>query len=432
MVKRLCCFLFVFAVALAGEGGLPGVFLNYGAAPRSLGMGKAFTGVADDAQAVYFNPAGLFQMNTHEVLVAHSQLYGARMEYLAYALPTREFGTFGMSILNYGSEGIDSRTPENRYYGPMVFAENAYMVSYAYNPFHFLGVGGTFKLITKNLAEYGDVAVGADVGVLARAPRIFSFGFTVQNVIEPVLTLHTLSDRYPRTFRLGAAARLLQERVTFTVDLVSPLLRLRDSVAPRNPINKWKLDLTPRGGVEFELVPGVLVHRVGIDPNEISLGLGVHRFWGKMGLGVDYALLLHHQSGYQLAPTHKLGIFIDFAGFRVWVDAEPKLFTPKPDDKQNVLWMDIRTISRAPVKRWQLLIKNSFGEVVRSYSGWDAPPPRVWWDGLDDAGRLVSDGRYYYDIVVVDQRNSSLNFSGLLTTVMTRGPQGKIEIRPGE
>lgn len=393
-------------------------------------MGKAFTAVADDAQAVYFNPAGLFQLNTHEVLLAHSQLYGARMEYIAYVLPTREFGSFGVSMLNFGAEGLDSRSPENWQYQPALFAENSYQVAYAYNPFYFLGIGGTVKLVSKNLAQYVDVGLGADAGILVRDIGPFSFGLTVQNLIEPVLTLHTLSERYPRTLRVGAAVRLLADRAIISVDAAAPMVRALDSFG--NPSRKFKLDLQPHGGVEFALIPGVLVQRTGFDANEVSFGLGIHKAWGKMSLGVDYAFLLHHRSSFRLAPTHKLGVFVDFGGFRVWIDAQPRLFTPTPGDKQNVLWMDVRTIARRPVKRWQVLIKNSFGEVVRSYSGWDAPPPRLVWDGLDDAGRLVSDGRYYYDIVVIDQRNSALNFSGFLTTVLTRGPSGRIEIGPGE
>ncbi len=438
MVKKQGCLLFILGGIIFGaawlsgfEGGLPGSFLNYGAAPRSLGMGKAFTGVADDAQAVYFNPGGLFQLNAQEVLLAHSQLYGARMEYIAYTVPTREWGTVGVSLLNYGAEGLNSRTPENWQYQPTLFAENAYLVAYGYNPFDFLGMGGTLKLITKNVAQFTGVGVGADIGLLVKAGRIFRFGVVAQNLIEPVLTLNTLPERYHRTVKIGAAARLLNGRLTVTAEAGMPVLPVIDQET-FNPVNRWKLDLTPRGGVEFALVPDVLIQRVGIDPNEISLGLGIHKSWGKMGIGVDYAFLLHHQSSFRLDPTHKLGVFVNFSGFRVWIDAQPKIFTPTPEDKNNVLWMDVRTIARAPVKRWQILIKNSFGEVVRSYSGWEAPPPRLWWDGLDDVGRLVSDGKYYYDIVVVDQRNQSLNFSGSLTTIVTRGPQGKIEIKPGE
>ena len=123
---------------------------------------------------------------------------------------------------------------------------------------------------------------------------------------------------------------------------------------------------------------------------------------------------------------------MSFAGFRVWVDATPSRFSPTAEDKENVLWMDVRLMTRAAIKRWQLLIKNSFGEVVRSYSGWETPPLRMTWDGLDDAGRLVSDGKYYYEIITVDQRNSTLQYSGTLTEIRTRGPQGRIEIRPGQ
>ncbi len=428
-------------VLFSGEGGLPGAFLEYGPAPRSLGIGKAFVAVADDAQAIYFNPAGLFQLNTHEVLVAHAQLYGARLEHIAYVLPTREFGSFGIGILNFGAEGLDSRTPWNQQYQPAVFSENAYQVAYAYNPSYFLGLGGTLKLITKNLAHFTGVGIGADAGVLIKFQGPFSLGFTVQNLIRPVVTLHNLSDHYPRTYRLGTAVRLIGNRALITAEVIGKILPeyaveyrevSGESIPVYNPTGKWKLDHSFHGGVEFAIIPDVLIHRAGVDGNEISFGLGLRRIWGRMAVGVDYAFLLHYRSSFRLSPTHKIGINLNFGGFRVWIDAQPKLFTPTPEDKNNLLWMDINLVARRPIKRWQVLIKNAFGEVMRSYSGWGAPPQRLLWDGLDDAGRLVSDGKYYYEIVVLDQRNSSLNFRGFLVTVLTRGPQGKIEIRPGQ
>ncbi len=419
-VLLVAAWLAACSVAL-GEGGAPGDFLNYAIAPRSLGMGKAFTAIADDVQACYFNPAGLFQLNAQEVMLGHSQLYGARLEYVGFALPTRDAGTFAVSLINFGSEGIDSRSPENHRYETYFFAENAFIAAYAYSPWQFLGFGGNLKLITKNVSLYSGVGVGADVSALVKLPRPFSFGLALQNLIQPVLTLGNIPEYYPRNLRAGAAVRLLDDRVRVAADLVVTDLS-----------NSSRRSVLPHGGIEFEVLPDMLIPRIGVDANEISLGLGVHQAWGKMAMGADYAFLLHHQSGYTLAPTHKIGVFLTFAGYRVWIDAQPALFRPTPENKQNVLWMDVRLMARANVKRWQVRVKNQYGEVVRSFSGWDDPQPRMTWDGLDDAGRLVSDGRYYYEIVVVDERNRPLRFSGSLTEVRTSGPTGKLEIRPEE
>lgn len=428
--RLLLLLILPLASVSAWEGGLPGAFLNYGNAPRSLALGKAFTGVADDPQAGYFNPGGLFQLNANEVIAAHSQLYGARMEYIGYALPTRELGTFAISILNHGAEGLDSRTPDNQRYKSFAAAENAFLASYCYNPWHFLGFGVTAKLITQNIAQYSDVGFGIDAGVLARNLGPVSLGLAAHNILQPTLSLGSIPDVYPRLLRAGVGIRLLDERVLVAADVTSPLVWDVDETG--NPARNYTPRFTPHAGVEFDLVRGALIQRVGFDQNEISLGLGLHHHWGQMGIGADYAFLLHHGSNYRLAPTHKVGVFVSFGGFRVWVEAHPRVFSPTPEQQQNVLWMDVKLTSRSPAKRWQLLIKNDLGEVVRSFSGWDAPPVRLSWDGLDDSGRLASDGRYSYEIIVVDQRNSALEFTGSLTQVRTRGPEGRIEIRPGE
>lgn len=57
------------------DGGQPGAFLSYGAGARSLGMGKTFVGVADDASATYWNPAGLAQLKQNELTALHASLY---------------------------------------------------------------------------------------------------------------------------------------------------------------------------------------------------------------------------------------------------------------------------------------------------------------------------------------------------------------------
>jgi len=90
--------------------------------------------------------------------------------------------------------------------------------------------------------------------------------------------------------------------------------------------------------------------------------------------------------------------------------------------------MDVKTMSRRTIKRWQILIKNSLGEVVRTFGTWEQPPLRLDWDGFDDAGRLVADGNYDYEIILVDERNETMQHTGFLTRIRTKGPTGKIEI----
>ncbi|HRU38780.1 MAG TPA: hypothetical protein P5511_02795, partial [Candidatus Goldiibacteriota bacterium] len=39
----------------------------FGSGARAIGMGEAFTAIADDATAIYYNPAGLAQLDHNEV-----------------------------------------------------------------------------------------------------------------------------------------------------------------------------------------------------------------------------------------------------------------------------------------------------------------------------------------------------------------------------
>ena len=404
-------------------GGSAGNFLVYGASPRTLAMGKAFCGLADDVEAAYFNPAGLVQLNSQNAKAAHSELYGARMEYLAYGYPTRNAGSFGVTVLNLGSEGIDSRDVYNDVYQPVTYEENAYLFSYGYSLWQWLGVGANLKVISEDLAEYAGVGFGADAGLIFLGPGPLQFGIFDENLVAPTVTLNTRPDNFPQTLRLGAAARFLDGRVAVAADVVK-----NSSVSDYASFTDVYSGLQPHFGLEFQLVPDVFMQRIGLDQNDISLGAGLQKSWSSWSLRVDYAFLLHQQSQYVLSPTHKLGLNVEFAGYRTWVVGSPRVFSPTPEDKNNLLWMDVKVLSRAKIKRWQILIKNDLGEVVRSFSGWDNPPVRMAWDGLDDAGRLVSDGKYAYDVVLVDTHNQSLEHGGGLTTIKTRGPQGKIEV----
>ena len=56
------------AMSSARAGGEPGEFLQWGAGARSLGMGRAFLAVSDDASATYWNPAAMVQLERKELM----------------------------------------------------------------------------------------------------------------------------------------------------------------------------------------------------------------------------------------------------------------------------------------------------------------------------------------------------------------------------
>ena len=60
--------------AFAESAGQAGAYLKMGVGARALGMGSAFTAVADDSTASFWNPAGLAKMKKPEASFMHANL----------------------------------------------------------------------------------------------------------------------------------------------------------------------------------------------------------------------------------------------------------------------------------------------------------------------------------------------------------------------
>ena len=110
--KKLKYILYVFTFisflffaqsnAEEGEAGTESNFkLGFGA--RALGLGNAFTALADDPTAVFWNPAGLEYIYQQSATLFHTSLWeGTNYDFIGYAYPTINFGTFGIGIGRIG------------------------------------------------------------------------------------------------------------------------------------------------------------------------------------------------------------------------------------------------------------------------------------------------------------------------------------------
>lgn len=95
-----------------------GAFLKIGVGAKAVGLGEAFTAVADDATALFWNPAGLANLPRREAHFSHtSWIADIDYEYLAYAMPLDYLG--GISVgLHVGTLRTDMmETTEYEPYG---------------------------------------------------------------------------------------------------------------------------------------------------------------------------------------------------------------------------------------------------------------------------------------------------------------------------
>ncbi|MBI4667847.1 MAG: UPF0164 family protein [Elusimicrobia bacterium] len=92
-------------------GEVGGQALKLATDSRPIGQGEAFCAVANDASAIYWNPAGLAQLERPEVSLTHmNRLIDIRYFNLSYAQPLKKYGALGFGL--FGLYASDTRRDE--------------------------------------------------------------------------------------------------------------------------------------------------------------------------------------------------------------------------------------------------------------------------------------------------------------------------------
>ena len=89
-----------------------GNFLRFGVGARPLAMGNSFVAIADDATAVYWNPAGLSQGNGMEFFVSYTERFGLGIQDASagLTLPTEKRYRLGMAVIRTSVGDINRAT----------------------------------------------------------------------------------------------------------------------------------------------------------------------------------------------------------------------------------------------------------------------------------------------------------------------------------
>lgn len=291
-------FVFLPAPLLAeGSGGQPGQFLSWGAGARSLGMGKAFFAVSDDASATYWNPAGLTQLDRKEVMALHVNLFAdTSYDFISYVHPTPKFGVFGVNLTRLYSGGFEkigitfdnnkqdivSITNMGNFDDVQMALTGAYGKKIKEN----ISAGVSAKYISHTLDTSTNGFMTFDASVLVDGPNEkFSdlrLGVGIQNLMST--KFGDTDDALPIIFRAGVSQPFLRKKLLVAFDLDKNL------TAAMN----WHI------GAEYWLINFACI-RIGFEGEkgirETSAGLGVKY----KDYGLDYAFALH-----DLGLSHRL------------------------------------------------------------------------------------------------------------------------------
>lgn len=187
-------------------------FLKIGVGARPAGMGGAYTAITSDGTALYWNPAGLAQIEKPEI----SMMYNAHFQkvkqgYLALAFPLLG-GTAGLGT-NYVDMGtIEKRDEEGNLTGQFSASDIQASLGYANKVSPDIMFGASAGVLQEVIAEDKKSAYLGNVGFLL-VKKPFSFGLACQNIGSKLG-----EDSLPLTYRGGIAARF--EALSIEADAV--------------------------------------------------------------------------------------------------------------------------------------------------------------------------------------------------------------------
>jgi len=249
-----------------GQAGTDIAVLNAGVGARALGMGSAFTAIADNADAPYWNPGGLGFISSCEITTMQTKLStDVDHYYISYVQPALG-GTIGISWVQVGLGDISQTSSEVDYNNEVqnisIFSyfSNAYLLSYGKELNEHISVGLTAKYLTSDMFSIaGGQAEGYSVtpGILLRLAKHVTVGMKIDELINQQNWGTGTVERVRPKLRLGLAYQAPNPG-TFAVDISQTL----------------KSDYAPEISAGYEYITGNLSFRAGAADGGVTAGAG--------------------------------------------------------------------------------------------------------------------------------------------------------------
>lgn len=196
MIKLKLIFVFLFiTICLHGQAvrKYSNEFMNIGVDAAALGMANTITSSTNDVNSVYWNPAGLTQLEDHQVALMHANYFAniAQYDYIAYAKPIDDQSAWGISLIRFGVDDILDTTELIDSQGNIDYnrinlfstADYGFTFSYARKlKFQELQYGVNAKVIRRIIGKFASAwGFGFDVG-LQYQKNDWQFGLMLRDI----------------------------------------------------------------------------------------------------------------------------------------------------------------------------------------------------------------------------------------------------------
>lgn len=236
-------FIIFIAASLLAYGCALAEFEDKNVGVRSSSMGGAYTGLADDGEAQFYNPAGIAQVKRAELTSMHTTLFGQSelpLDYFNFTQPLLPF-----SVVSFGF---------NRF-GSGLYREKEIAMTAARQITSRHSFGLTLKQLSSFISETPNRnAFGMDFGFMVKFENNFKAGLSIINLNNP-----KMNEVIPKTMKAGISFAP-KENLTLCLDYS------RQSTEKKGTINL---------GEEFKLTRNFKM-RAGYStyPSRFSAGFG--------------------------------------------------------------------------------------------------------------------------------------------------------------
>ncbi|HOP50711.1 MAG TPA: PorV/PorQ family protein [Ignavibacteriales bacterium] len=256
-IKLLIVLIFIqnliFAAgSISKSGTTASNFLKIGIGPRAIGMGGAFTSVANDVNALYWNPAGIAMLSDKQIEFSHvNWIADIKSDYFGVSVPIGQLGSVGAFVNALTMDEMMVRTVEKPEGTGEYFEVNSYAVGIHYSRMltENFSIGFNAKYIRDKIWHMTSDGFALDVGVLYKidilnefriASSISNYGTKMKMEGRDNLLLYQVGpgdpnlirtnielDKWdlPLIFRFGLSADVIKSQehlLTLAIDAIHP------------------------------------------------------------------------------------------------------------------------------------------------------------------------------------------------------------------